>query len=71
MAAYDITAAMKYRDLSLEQVASRLIKEDLLARGLRGGVIGVDRDGNFVATYNTSGMVRGVSTNALEPSVKV
>jgi beta-aspartyl-peptidase (threonine type) len=69
--AYDITAAMKYRDLSLEQAATNLIKQDLLAKGLRGGVIAVDRDGSFVMTYNTSGMVRGVTTNALEPSVKV
>ncbi len=69
--AYDITAAMKYQGLSLEQAATKLIKQDLLAKGLRGGVIAVDRDGNFVMTYNTPGMVRGVTTNALEPSVKV
>ena len=69
--AYDITAAMKYRGLSLEQAATGLIRRDLLAKGLRGGVIAVDRDGNFVMTYNTSGMVRGVTTNVLEPSVRV
>jgi beta-aspartyl-peptidase (threonine type) len=69
--AYDITAAMKYQGLSLEQAATNLIKKELLGKGLRGGVIAVDRDGNFVMTYNTSGMVRGVTTNALEPSVKV
>ena len=28
-------------------------------------------DGNFVMTYNTEGMVRGVTTNTMEPSVKV
>jgi len=69
--AYDITAAMKYQGLSLKQAATDLIKKDLLAKGLRGGVIAVDRDGNFVMTYNTSGMVRGVATNTLEPLVKV
>ena len=69
--AYDITAAMKYKGLSLEQAATNLIKRELLAKGLRGGVIAVDRDGNFVMTYNTAGMVRGVTTNTLEPSVKV
>jgi len=36
-----------------------------------GGVIAVDRDGNYAMTYNTAGMVRGVATDALEPSVKV
>jgi beta-aspartyl-peptidase (threonine type) len=69
--AYDITAAMKYKGLSLEQVAPNLIKKELHIKGLRGGVIAVDRDGNFVMTYNTEGMVRGVTTNSMEPSVKV
>jgi len=69
--AYDITAAMKYKGLSLEQAATNLIKKELLIKGLRGGVIAVDRDGNFAMTYNTAGMVRGVTTNTLEPTVKV
>ena len=69
--AYDITAAMKYKGLSLEHAATNLIKKELLSKGLRGGVIAVDRDGNFVMTYNTAGMVRGVTTNTIEPSVKV
>jgi beta-aspartyl-peptidase (threonine type) len=69
--AYDITAAMKYKGISLEVAATNLIKKELRIKGLRGGVIAVDRDGNFVMTYNTEGMVRGVTTNILEPSVKV
>jgi beta-aspartyl-peptidase (threonine type) len=69
--AYDITAAMKYKGLSLEKAAKNLIKTGLRIKGLRGGVIAVDGDGNFVMTYNTEGMVRGVTTNAMEPLVKV
>jgi beta-aspartyl-peptidase (threonine type) len=69
--AYDITAAMKYKGVSLEQAATNLIKHELPAKGLRGGVIGVDRNGDFAMTYNTAGMVRGVTTNTLEPRVKV
>ena len=69
--AYDITAAMKYKGLSLEKAARNLIKTGLRIKGLRGGVIAVDGDGNFVMTYNTEGMVRGVTTNAMEPLVKV
>jgi len=33
--------------------------------------ITVDGDGNFVMTYNTESMVRGVTSNAMEPLVKV
>jgi beta-aspartyl-peptidase (threonine type) len=62
---------MKYKGLSLEQAATDLIKKDLRIKGLRGGVIAVDRDGDFVMTYNTEGMVRGITTSTLEPSVKV
>ena len=69
--AYDITAAMKYKGLSLEQSAMTLIRTELPRKGLRGGVIGVDRDANFVMTYNTAGMVRGVTSNSMEPTVKV
>jgi hypothetical protein len=69
--AYDITAAMKYKGVSVKQAATNLIKKELHIKGLRGGVIAVDRDGNFVMTYNTAGMVRGVTTNTLEPTVKV
>jgi beta-aspartyl-peptidase (threonine type) len=69
--AYDITAAMKYKGLSLEKAARNLIMTELRIKGLRGGVIAVDRDGNFVMTFNTEGMVRGVTTNAIEPLVKI
>ena len=69
--AYDITAAMKYKGQSVEEAATNLIKNELRIKGLNGGVIAVDRDGNFVMTYNTEGMVRGVTTNTLAPSVKV
>jgi isoaspartyl peptidase/L-asparaginase-like protein (Ntn-hydrolase superfamily) len=69
--AYDITAVMKYKGRSVEDAATNLIKKELRIKGLRGGVIAVDRNGNFVMTYNTEGMVRGVTTNTLEPSVAV
>ena len=61
----------KYKGHSVEDAATNLIKKELRIKGLRGGVIAVDRDGNYVMTYNTAGMVRGVTTNTLEPSVNV
>jgi beta-aspartyl-peptidase (threonine type) len=55
--AYDITAARKYKGLSLEKAVRNLIKAGLRIKRLRGGVIAVDGDGNFVMTYNIEGMV--------------
>ncbi len=71
VAAYAISAAMKYKGVSLEDAATDLIKGDLARKGLRGGVIEVDRDGNVSMPFNTEGMVRGVTTNDLSPNVKV
>ena len=71
VAAYAIAAAMKYKGVSLEDAATDLIKGDLARKGLRGGVIAVDRDGNVSMPFNTEGMVRGVTTNDLSPNVKV
>lgn len=69
--AYAITAAMKHKGLSLEQAATGLIEQELADKGLRGGVIAVDGNGNVVLPYNTEGMVRGATTNALLPKAEV
>ena len=71
VAAYAIAAAMKHKGVSLETAASELIKGDLSRGGLGGGVIAVDRAGNIAMPFNTEGMVRGMTTNALSPSVEV
>ena len=69
--AHNIAAAMKYKRLSLEEAATTLIKDELFRKGLRGGVIAVDRDGNVTMPYNTAGMVRGVTSDNLAPVVEV
>jgi beta-aspartyl-peptidase (threonine type) len=71
VAAHAIAAAMKYKGVSLEDAATGLIKGDLARKGLRGGIIAVDREGNVSMPFNTDGMVRGVTTNDLSPSVSV
>jgi beta-aspartyl-peptidase (threonine type) len=69
--AHDIAAAMKYKGLSLEDAATNLVEDELFRKGLRGGVIAVDRDGKIAAPYNTEGMVRGTASNKLDPTAKV
>lgn len=71
VAAYAIVAAMEHKGLSLEDAATGLIEGDLARKGLRGGVIAVDRDGKVAMPYNTEGMVRGATTNDRPPSVEV
>lgn len=71
VAAYAIVAAMKHKGLSLEDAATNLIEDELARKGLRGGVVAVDRDGNVAMPFNTEGMVRGATTNDRSPSAEV
>jgi beta-aspartyl-peptidase (threonine type) len=69
--AYAITAAMKHKGLSVEEAATNLIERELMRKGLRGGVIAVDRGGNVAMPYNTEGMVRGFASDVLPPEASV
>jgi beta-aspartyl-peptidase (threonine type) len=57
--AYDISALMKYKGLSLSVAADEVINKKLKAIGAGGGVIAVDKNGNIAMPFNTSGMYRG------------
>ena len=57
--AYDISALMKYRELSLKDATSEVIMKKLKSQGGNGGVIAVDKNGNIAMTFNTAGMFRG------------
>ncbi|HET8753263.1 MAG TPA: isoaspartyl peptidase/L-asparaginase [Salinimicrobium sp.] len=56
--AYDISAMMEYKGLSLEEAARIVIQEKLTKMGGTGGIIGIDAKGNMVAEFNTPGMYR-------------
>lgn len=57
--AYDISALMKYKRLSLSEAANEVIMKKLKKIDAHGGIIAVDKDGNFTMTFNTEGMYRG------------
>jgi beta-aspartyl-peptidase (threonine type) len=61
--AYDISALMKYKDICLTDAANEVIMKKLVDIGGDGGIIAVDKDGNYTMTFNTSGMYRGVVTS--------
>ncbi|MEX0676759.1 MAG: isoaspartyl peptidase/L-asparaginase [Pirellulales bacterium] len=62
VAAYDIAALMKYKNLPVEAAAAHVILRKLKTAGGEGGVIALDSKGNFAAPYNTPGMFRGYTT---------
>ncbi|MEZ5428549.1 MAG: isoaspartyl peptidase/L-asparaginase [Pyrinomonadaceae bacterium] len=56
--AYDVSARMKYKGLSLEKAAAEAI-EQLSEIGGEGGLIAVDALGNITLPFNSEGMYRG------------
>lgn len=56
--AHDVSALMEYRGLSLTAAADTVVNGKLARAGGKGGLIGVDRNGNVTMTFNTRGMFR-------------
>ena len=57
--AFNISALMEYKGLSLKEAADQMIRKTL--KPGEGGLIAVDKDGNYVTMFNTKGMCRGVA----------
>ena len=57
--AYDIAALMKYRGMTVQQAADEVVMHKLVEANGDGGVIALDRKGNFAMPFNTEGMYRG------------
>lgn len=57
--AYDISALMKYKNMSLQDAANEVIMNKLKPIGGTGGVVCVDKNGNVAMPFNTEGMFRG------------
>lgn len=56
--AYDISALMEYKGLSLATAAKEVIQNKLTKLGGDGGIIALDKNGNIVTEFNTTGMYR-------------
>lgn len=56
--AYDISALMEYKGLSLEKAAKEVIQKKLTKLGGDGGIVAMDKDGKITMEFNTAGMYR-------------
>lgn len=61
--AHDISALMEYKNLSLREASDNVINGKLVRAGGSGGVICVDREGNYAMPFNSEGMFRGFATS--------
>ncbi|HTX88389.1 MAG TPA: isoaspartyl peptidase/L-asparaginase [Bacteroidales bacterium] len=57
--AYDLSALMEYKGMSLQQAADYIITDKLKKQGGDGGLIAVDKNGNIAMPFNTQAMFRG------------
>lgn len=56
--AYDISALMEYKNLTLAQATTEVVKK-VAQLGGEGGLVAIDAQGNISAPFNTASMFRG------------
>ena len=67
--AFNISALMKYKNYSLKLAAEEMIHKIIPAGN--GGLIAVDKNGNYAMVFNTSGMFRAVANSEGVFEVKI
>ncbi|MBV4356901.1 isoaspartyl peptidase/L-asparaginase [Parasegetibacter sp. MAH-26] len=60
VAAYDVSALMEYKGMSLQEAMDEVVNKKLVSMHGEGGMIGVDAKGNTAMVLNSAGMYRGV-----------
>jgi beta-aspartyl-peptidase (threonine type) len=69
--AYDISALMEYKGLSLKDAADEVVMKKLVNRGGEGGIIALDKNGNIAMPFNSKGMYRGFITGDGKSEIKI
>ena len=67
--AFDISALMLYKGMSLVDASEYVINQKLKEQDGAGGVICVDKDGNIAMPFNTSGMFRAFAKSTGEKGI--
>lgn len=61
--AYDVAAIMNYTKATVKKAAEVVVMDKLVKFGGEGGLIALDRNGNFAMPFNSEGMYRGYINN--------
>jgi len=69
--AYDISALMEYKGMTLQDAASEVIQKKVPALGGDGGIVAIDKDGNVAMEFNTAGMYRATMNSEGELIIKI
>ncbi len=63
VAAYDVSALMEYKRLSVHEACNEVVMNKLARMDGEGGAICVDAKGNYAMIFNSDGMYRGVKSS--------
>ena len=69
--AYDVSAMMEYKGMSLIDAANYIINEKMVKFGGSGGLTALDKNANIAMPFNTKGMYRGYKKSTGETVVKI
>src|ERR1051326_1331399 len=69
--AYDVSALMEYKGMTLEQAANQVVMKKLKEQGGEGGLVAIDAKGNIIMPFNTAGMYRAYKKNDGKSDVKI
>lgn len=69
--AYDVSALMEYKGMSVDDAARNIIMEKLPSAGGTGGLIAVDHEGNITMPFNTQAMFRGWAKSNGEQAARI
>lgn len=70
LATHDVHALMAYEGLPMEEAMNRVV-DKLLDMGAAAGLIGLDKDGNVAAAFNTEGMYRAWVDKSGDTTVRI
>ncbi|RYZ36944.1 MAG: isoaspartyl peptidase/L-asparaginase [Sphingobacteriales bacterium] len=71
VAAYDVSAHMEYRELTLQQAMEEVVLKKLVDMDGEGGMIGVDAHGNVAMVFNSAGMYRAMRSSTGEKVIGI
>lgn len=69
VAAYDVSALMEYKNLSLQEAMHEVVHNKLVKIEGEGGMIGVDAQGNTAMVFNSAGMYRAMRNSKGDQTV--
>ncbi|MCB8998861.1 MAG: isoaspartyl peptidase/L-asparaginase [Bacteroidales bacterium] len=69
--AHDISALMEYKGMGVEEAANEVINNKLTPVDGSGGVVCLDKNGNYAMVFNTSGMFRAYGNSEGQKIIRI